>query len=295
MNSVLFNIQKFSLHDGPGIRTVVFLKGCPLSCRWCSNPESQLRNIQILRNNMCTACGICVSACPQGGITFDNGPVFDYDKCSGCKSCIAACPNRALSAEGEAMDVEAVLRVCLQDEVFYEESGGGVTVSGGECLASPEFTSSLIDALHGKKIHVALETTGYAEEDIFREVALKADLLLFDVKHWESEKHKVFTGVGTELIHKNLRTAIENGVQVLPRIPVIPGFNAELSDAEKLAELLLSLGAKEAQLLPFHQFGESKYNSLRKEYAYTDIPALHEEDLTDYIEIFINKGIHAFF
>ena len=295
MNSTVFNIQKFSLHDGPGIRTVVFLKGCPLTCRWCSNPESQLRKIQILRNNMCTACGACLSACPQGGISIENGPVFDYDKCTGCQSCVNTCPNKALSAEGEEMSVEAVLEVCLQDEVFYEESGGGVTISGGECLASPEFTSELIDALHEKKIHVALETTGYAEKEVFERVALEADLLLFDVKHWNSEIHRKFTGVGTELIHENLRTAIESGAEVLPRIPVIPGFNAELSGAEKLSELLLSLGATEAQLLPFHQFGENKYTSLGKNYEFTDVPALHEEELSEYIEVFRTKGIRAFF
>lgn len=295
MNSTVFNIQKFSLHDGPGIRTVVFIKGCPLSCRWCSNPESQLGKIQILKSDRCLACGECVKACPQGGISFDNGPVFDCEKCTGCKACVNICPQNALTAEGEIMSLEEALKVCLQDEVFYEESGGGVTISGGECLSSPEFTSALIDALHEKHIHVALETTGYAGEDVFEKVALKADLLLFDFKHYDSEKHRQFTGVGTELIHKNLRTAINSGVEVLPRIPVIPGFNDSLQDGEKMAELLLSFGAKRAQLLPFHQFGENKYRSLGKTYEYENVPALHEEELTAYLEAFKNKGIEAFF
>ena len=162
-------------------------------------------------------------------------------------------------------------------------------------LFRSEFTSALIDALHGENIHVALETTGCCEEDVFKAVALKADLLLFDFKHHDSNKHREFTAVGTELIHKNLKTAIESGVEVLPRIPVIPGFNDSLEDAAKMAEMLLEFGAKKAQLLPFHQFGENKYRALGKIYEYENVPALHEEELADYLNIFITKGIEAFF
>ncbi|MBQ1923496.1 MAG: glycyl-radical enzyme activating protein [Lachnospiraceae bacterium] len=295
---IVFNIQKFSIHDGPGIRTTVFLKGCPLRCRWCSNPESQLPGVQILyHSDSCLHCGKCVQICPEKAMTAGEGGRIriDFHKCTGCLSCVKGCPGRALTGEGEYLTAEEVTAVCLQDMDFYEESGGGVTVSGGEGMASPDFTEALVLRLRKEGIHTAIETTGCVGEDVFHRLAPLFDLLLFDVKHYDPEKHREGTGVDNVLILKNLRWAKEQGLNILPRIPVIPGFNAKLSDAEGIAALLADMGLFRVQLLPFHQMGERKYEFLNRDYEMKNLKALHPEDLTDYQKVFLDHGIDCFF
>lgn len=295
--SIVFNIQKFSLHDGPGIRTVVFLKGCPLKCKWCANPESQSPRIQILWDKeKCLGCGACAASCPQGAV-LKTGRIIRIDgkTCSGCGICATGCPAQALRAEGEVKTVREVLNVCLQDRDFYEESGGGVTLSGGEALVHPDFSMALADALRKQNIHVAMETTGFAAPELFDRVTGHMDLLLFDVKHWDEAKHLEGTGVSNRLILDNMKRAIASGLRVLPRLPVIPGYNNTLADAKGFAARLKEAGACEIQLLPFHQFGEKKYDELGKPYAYTDVPALHEEDLKDFRQVLLDQGIRAFF
>lgn len=295
--SIVFNIQKFSLHDGPGIRTVVFLKGCPLKCKWCANPESQSPRIQILWDKeKCLGCGACAASCPQGAV-LKTGRIIRINgkTCSGCGICAAGCPAQALRAEGEVKTVREVLNVCLQDRDFYEESGGGVTLSGGEALVHPDFSMALADALQKQNIHVAMETTGFATPELFDRVTGHMDLLLFDVKHWDEAKHLEGTGVSNRLILDNMKRAIASGMRVLPRLPVIPGYNNTLADAKGFAARLKEAGACEIQLLPFHQFGEKKYDELGKPYAYTDVPALHEEDLKDFRQFLLDQGIRAFF
>ena len=295
--SIVFNIQKFSLHDGPGIRTVVFLKGCPLKCKWCANPESQSPRIQILWDKeKCLGCGACAASCPQGAV-LKTGRIIRINgkTCSGCGICAAGCPAQALRAEGEVKTVREVLNVCLQDRDFYEESGGGVTLSGGEALVHPDFSMALADALQKHNIHVAMETTGFAAPELFDRVTGHMDLLLFDVKHWDEAKHLEGTGVSNRLILDNMKRAIASGMRVLPRLPVIPGYNNTLADAKGFAARLKETGACEIQLLPFHQFGEKKYDELGKPYAYTDVPALHEEDLKDFRQVLLDQGIRAFF
>lgn len=297
MNGIVFNIQKFSLHDGPGIRTTVFLKGCPLKCAWCANPESQLDKIQILYNqDNCVHCLACVNHCPHQAITYSNDHIdINSDICQGCLSCVSICPNAALKNEGNNKTIEDVVRVCLQDIDFYEESNGGVTISGGEGMAQPAFLKELVSELKKHNIHVAIETTGYIHHDLFKELASMFDLLLFDVKHYDTNKHFEGTKVHNELIIENLKWAIENNIEVLPRVPVIPDFNASLEDAKGIADLLILVKAKQVQLLPFHQFGENKYKLLNKEYIYKDKKALYPEDLSDYRQIFIDKGLNCFF
>lgn len=297
MSGIVFNIQKFSLHDGPGIRTTVFLKGCPLKCKWCANPESQEENIQVLYNDAnCVHCLACINACPHHAITHLNNRIeINPDLCKGCLSCVGICPKGALKNEGDYKTVEEVIRVCLQDIDFYEESEGGVTISGGEGMSQPLFLKELVKELKNHHIHVAIETTGYIEHELFKDLAGMFDLLLFDVKHYDTNKHYEGTSVHNELIVHNLKWAIENNINVLPRIPVIPDFNASLEDASGLADLLNHVHAKQVQLLPFHQFGENKYKLLNKEYIYKNIKALYPEDLADYKQVFIDKGLHCFF
>lgn len=298
---LVFNIQKFSVNDGPGIRTAVFVKGCPLRCKWCANPESQSRKIQILWDaQKCVHCQHCVQSCPEHAVAHSGGSVsgqiqIDDSKCTGCGICVQGCPGHALSAEGEYMSAGAVLEKCLQDVPFYEESGGGVTLSGGEILSSPHFATALIALLHENGIHVALETTGFASPEVFANVAGQADLLLFDMKHWDEQRHIEGTGVSNLPILANMKRAVQMGLNVLPRIPVIPGFNDSFEDARGMAARLHEVGLSEAQLLPFHQFGENKYHLLQKEYAYENVPSYHPEDLEAYRKVFEECGIHAFF
>lgn len=248
LTGIIFNIQKFSLNDGPGIRTNVFFKGCPLRCRWCANPESQKPEVERLG---------------------------DEEK-------------------GIAMTVEEIIRICLQDKDFYEESQGGVTLTGGEVLAQPDFATALLMTLKKEGLHTAMETSGFASPATFRKVTQYVDLLLFDLKHWSTEKHLEGTGVSNELPLQNMAWAIQQGKEVLPRIPVIPGFNDSPEDALEMARTLKAVGAAKAQLLPFHQFGQNKYHQLGREYAYETTPSLHPEDLADYLQIMQDNGIAAF-
>ena len=294
---VIFNIQKFSLNDGPGIRTVVFLKGCPLRCRWCANPESQLAKVQIMNDSQkCLHCGHCRDICPAGAIRFSETSVSaDPFLCTGCGACISECPAKALKNEGEMKTVEEIVKVVMQDMPFYEESGGGVTLSGGEMLAQPAFAKELIRACKAEGISTCCETTGFAEPSVFMDVIEDIDYILFDVKHWSIDKHKEGTGVSNEKILINLKMAIDAGKDVLPRIPVIPAFNDSPEDAKGIAEALKKAGASKCQLLPFHQFGENKYEQLGMEYAYKNTAAYHREDLEDYLNVYKENGIDAFF
>lgn len=293
---VVFNIQKFSVNDGPGIRTVVFLKGCPLRCRWCSNPESQLVKKQVVREvKNCVGCMHCAETCPEHAVSAVNGHIhIDYKLCSECGKCVAECPNRALKFEGEVKTVQEVIDVVMQDEVFYEESGGGITLSGGEMLMQPEFAIELYKAAKEEGLHTCCETTGFTTPEIFERVIENIDYMLFDMKHWNTEKHIQGTGVSNDPCAENMKRAIELGKTVLPRIPVIPGFNDSLEDALGLAEKLKYVGAEECQILPFHQFGENKYEMLDQEYAYHDTDALHKEDLEEYLKVMNDHGIHAY-
>jgi len=250
LTACIFNIQKYSIHDGPGIRTVVFFKGCPLKCLWCSNPESQ--------------CGT-----PQ--LAFDESKVP--------------------TVFGEYRSVDYILKEVMKDKDFYEESNGGVTLSGGEVLLQHEFAIYLLTQLKKHGIHTACETTGYASPEIFQAFIKNIDLLLFDIKHYDSQKHYAVTNVYNEKIIHNLKTAINQGVEVIIRIPVIPGINDSLEDAQGFCKLLKEVGAIKVNLLPFHQFGQKKYSLLNKEYKFVDVAQLHEEDLQEYKEIFIQNGL----
>ena len=298
LNGIIFNIQKFSIHDGPGVRTTVFLKGCPLRCVWCSNPESQAFKPQVLYHESdCVHCQTCAASCPEQAISVggDGKVHIDFSKCKGCLTCVHSCSKRALTNEGETKTVDEVLAVCMQDIDFYEESGGGVTISGGEGMAQPDFVEALVQRLREKGVHTAIETTGCVQAAVFQRLAPQFDLLLFDVKQWDPQKHKEGTGMGNEQILENIRWGQDQGLNILPRIPVIPGFNAELEDAEGIASLLCDIGFTRAQLLPFHQMGERKYEFLNRTYELTGVKALHPEDLTAYQQIFLDKGIDCFF
>lgn len=296
-SGIIFNIQKFSVNDGPGIRTVVFLKGCPLRCRWCANPESQISKTQVLWNqNKCLHCHHCFESCTVNAISDTDGHIqIDSSKCNGCTCCIQQCPGKALAIEGERKTVQEILDIVLQDSVFYEESGGGITLSGGELLSQPEFSTELLLAAKENGLHTCCETTGFAQPKIFKQVMQYVDYILFDIKHWNAVKHKEGTGVSNELILKNMKYAASTQKKILPRLPIIPHYNDSLADAHGFVRCLQELSLLEIQLLPFHQFGENKYDLLGMDYFYADAPALHKEDLKNFRQIFLDAGINAFF
>lgn len=297
IKACIFNIQRYSIHDGPGIRTVIFFKGCPLKCLWCSNPESQYNKIQIICDKTkCKQCLCCVNVCPKKAIYLNNNHIeINYNKCIYCLSCKNSCSNNALSVEGNFLSVSEVLKEVLKDEVFYEESNGGVTLSGGEVLMQHEFALEILKSLKEKNIHTAVETTGYAPSKIFLKFIENVDLLLFDMKHYDREKHFKATNVYNDLIIENLKIAINMEKEVIIRIPVIPNINSSLKDAEEFCKLLKSINAKKVNLLPFHQFGQKKYELLNKKYAFQNIQQLHEEDLIDYKNIFLKNGFDCYF
>lgn len=295
MEGLIFNIQKFSIHDGPGIRTTVFLKGCPLRCKWCANPESQNGKIEIFHDSdKCVQCLSCINTYPELGLQTDGTQII-IPKNLTDTSFTDVCKVHAFSVEGEYKELEDVVEICLQDVPFYEESGGGVTVSGGEGMSQPHFLEHLIERLKEEGIHTAIETTGAVSGDIFKSLAGKIDLILIDVKHYDSKKHKEGTGFGNEQILENLEWLTNQNIEFLCRIPVIPEFNDSLEDAEKFSELFKRLGIKRVQLLPFHQFGEKKYESMNRDYAYKNYKAYHQEELKDYQNIFLKEGIDCFF
>ncbi|MBP3884086.1 MAG: glycyl-radical enzyme activating protein [Olsenella sp.] len=300
-SATVFNIQKFSLNDGPGIRTVVFLKGCPLHCAWCANPESQLRAPQVeWHARTCMGCGSCLAAAP--GIAareIDGKRHVDVRGLRGdapeAKAAVKACPARALTLVGEVKTTGEVLRACLQDRAFYEDSGGGVTLSGGEALTWPDFCEELLGLLRREGIDTCIETEAHVAPETFGRIAPLLDHLLVDLKHVNGSKLLDHTGGHANLMLGNLRWALAQNMDVLPRTPVIPGFNDGIDEARAMARWLREAGATRVQLLPFHNFGKSKYETLDMPYSLHGTENLHPEDLGEYRQAYLDEGIDAFF
>lgn len=282
MEGVIFNIQRFSVQDGPGIRTTVFFKGCPLRCRWCHNPESQHTAREIAyHTDKCIGCGACGAVCPSGAHRFEEGRhVFLRERCTACGRCAEVCCAQALEAIGRRAPVEEVLREVLADKEFYAQSGGGMTLSGGEPLAQPEFATALARAAKEAGVSVCVETCGYADPAILLRLAEFTDIFLFDYKLTDPEKHKAFTGVSNEKILSNLEELDRNGVQTILRCPMIPEVNLEDSHFEGIARqanrLQHCLGI---DLEPYHPLGISKSEQLGRQAAYQRKEFLNRDDL----------------
>jgi pyruvate formate lyase activating enzyme len=269
-SGIVFNIQRYSIHDGPGIRTTVFLKGCPLRCAWCHNPESQSRKPEFLvATNRCMQCGACRKACPLG-----RAPAHGEltERCLHCGACVAACATGARQVIGKQMTVDEVMAEILKDRVFYEDSGGGVTFSGGEPFAQPRFLLGLLAASRSKGLHTVVDTCGHAPWEHIAAAAQLTDLFLYDLKHADSARHAECTGAGNELLMANLRALGALHGSIALRVPLIPGFNDAPDDLNALARIASTMsGIRQVNLLPYHATGSYKMARLGRETAFAGV------------------------
>ena len=268
---MVFNVQKYSVHDGPGIRTIVFLKGCSLSCRWCSNPESQQREPELAFNaGRClgvSKCGHCIVACPYGSITLGEDDKLNINRnhCTACHMpCAAACPAQGLLVYGKQRTVDDVLNVVEQDMAFYARSGGGLTLSGGEPLLQGDFAVALLREARARRIKSAVETCGVVSAEASREAAPYLNYVLFDIKHMDSAQHEAHTGLPNRRILENFRILAEefSNLPILARTPIIPGFNDSEESVAAIAEFLKPYERVEYEMLPYHRLGTQKYQFL---------------------------------
>jgi len=284
----VFDIKRFATADGPGIRTLVFLKGCPLRCVWCANPESHHVEPEVMyHRTKCVGCGHCIDVCPEGVIHWDTsgGVVTDYDRCTACGRCVDACVYAAREMVGRRMEVSEVMRVIRRDRRHYDNSDGGVTVSGGEPLCQPEFTRKLLNACCAEGIHTAMETSGCVPWEALEAVLLHLDLLFFDLKAVDVEHHKDFTGVGNRRILGNLaRVArLRKAGSLVVRIPCVPGYTEGTGELRAALEWLRDLeGSFRIELLPYHRLGAVKYEGLGRTYETRELEPLHRDALEQY-------------
>ncbi|MBR3396953.1 MAG: glycyl-radical enzyme activating protein [Lachnospiraceae bacterium] len=297
LKAPVFNVQTYSIHDGPGIRVTVFLKGCPLRCLWCANPESNLATPQLMTYiSKCTGCGACAAVCPNHAVTVKErggkmAEFTDRSICTECGLCVEACPSEAREIAGKEQTVSEVLEKVLRDKLFIDASGGGMTVSGGECLMHPDFTEALLFAAKEKGLHTAVESCSFASRAVVDQVFKYVDLDLLDIKHMDSAVHKKLTGVPNEVILDNIRHVYHDlHVPVIIRVPVIPGYNDSDENIAATARFAAEkLGPDVAvHLLPYHRLGDSKKESLGEEVTlHIEVPSdEHMQHLKSIVESF---------
>lgn len=286
-NATIFNIQRFSINDGPGIRTVIFFKGCPLQCLWCANPESQLADpeLEVLPDN-CIGCGECRKVCPNHAISFEQGIHIDRAKCSRCGYCAEQCYSQTLKYIGKEKTIDEIVAEIRKDEVFYKNSGGGFTFSGGEPLLNAAFCLEVLKACKPFQYHSAIETSGYGSQDALIELAKELNLIFFDIKHSDPAVHKKLTGVSNELILNNLKSIEPYASEIIARTPLVSGLNDSRENIIRTAEICADNDAiRKWELLPFHNLGEHKYSAIGKDYDESMFSKPTREHMTELVEL----------
>jgi pyruvate formate lyase activating enzyme len=292
---VIFDIQRFSLHDGPGLRTNVFFKGCSLRCDWCCNPESQrpMPEVAVFVAN-CFGCGDCLDVCPQEALRLEEGKVVrDESRCDHCAQCVPVCAAGALRLIGRVVTAGEVLQEALRDAPFYGQAMGGLTLTGGEPTSQPEFALALLRLAKAEQLHTTLETCGQAAWEVLAALLPYLDLVLYDIKHMDTQRHLQATGVGNELILENARRLVEAGAKVVLRVPLIPGFNTDEEHLHQLADFASRLGIAEVHLLPYHTLGRAKYQALGRGYSMTEIPPMKEGEAEAMADVIRAHGLYV--
>lgn len=293
---MVFDIKRYALHDGPGIRVTVHLKGCPLSCWWCHNPESQRFGPQLLyRGERCVACDLCVAACPKGAISTKGGVMSThFGVCDGCGACSKTCPSEARVTCGDRMSVSEVMKSILKERIFFEQSGGGVTLSGGEPMAQPEFVMELLSECKKYGIHTALDTCGFVDAEILLDTIPFTDLYLYDIKHIDPAKHKKYTGVDNNVILSNIAKLGERGAAINVRVPFVPSVNTDEENLRAMAVFLSGVrGIVGLNLLPYHSAAEDKHDRWGMEFHLRGIRTPTEASLRRAVEVMESQGVRA--
>jgi len=285
---LIFDIKRYAIHDGPGIRTTIFLKGCNLRCWWCHNPEGQSSEIELAYNiNRCRDCKECIEICSENALSWKKHVIINREKCNLCGKCAENCATEALEIIGKEMSVEEVMREIEKDKAFYDESNGGVTFSGGEPLLQVDFLKDVLLKCKKRNIHTTIDTCGYAPRETIEEILPFVDLFLYDLKIMNKEKHKKYTGVLNDLILDNLKYLVEKNVNIEIRIPIIPSINDDIDNINKIVNFVSSLnGINRISLLPYHEAGSGKYLKLNKEYKIKDIKSPGKEEMEKIKRIF---------
>jgi pyruvate formate lyase activating enzyme len=295
-SGIVFDLRRYSIHDGPGIRTTVFLKGCPLACKWCHNPEG--RNFQpelIFRSQRCILCDDCLAVCPNQAISREKDKItIDRGHCKVSGQCALVCPTQALEIAGREMTVEELMVIIEKDQVFYSQSGGGVTFSGGEPLAQPLFLKKMLAGCKEKGFSTTVDACGFSKQSVFENIFPFVDLFLFDIKLMDEARHISWTGVSNTQILANLRWVSEQNAHIIVRMPIIVGVNSDDENIQLSSEFLASLpNIPSVEFLPYHDLGKGKYSGLGKDAEYLKMKAPDLRLLQHYRKIFSNKGIQV--